>query len=602
MAFGDVTSYQMSRLACDRWLPDTLLEGMASLLNRSSQDCLCLVLPEVCKFTLNKSIASALNNRKKIRLIFLIVHVQIDAITGSSVGSNTLMSGNHWTVVALDLNSKASFYGDPLGYPVPSNLLVELIQTLGYLSTALGERVDIHDLIPMHRPTFDKDGKHACSRHSKNFPIQTYSSLCGLIAFVFVAVAAFSPENLWAYICSPQLSFYCDKAKLKLYLQPSHYAHYLRNTLAVWLLSAQIKISNILDKSILADENLQSQQIQSHHLKQPEPRKLCLSLSKTLKTKVSGEKCNSSAASPCKATTDQPSCYMPDKANKVGRKNFTLAKAVSAGKRNPFLSNVTWCTSNESHSQSTEADNVSETSMPAVEQQSVYVKTCTLSTDTFQQFQTTSEANLEQSLDAKHECKSDSGLPTSIIPLLPQQYNYFVDSYCQHESESFLGAETSNFTLEAWTSANCETAAVQWIKHFEEVSKITNRITTGFRSKGLRFVFKTVRHCHHYRKQKPMSQMSTESKCKLKKTTIHCSTRDKKSMCPSTLIVRVYPPEASKISDHPEYPCLINLKYTHNHPIHSGHALSFRPVTKAVKKAYISLFESGSSAASARHE
>ena len=87
VAFGDVTSYQMSRLACDRWLPDTLLEGMTSLLDRSSQDCLCLVLSEVCKFTLNTSIASALNNRKKIRLLVLIVNVQIDAVTGPSVAS-----------------------------------------------------------------------------------------------------------------------------------------------------------------------------------------------------------------------------------------------------------------------------------------------------------------------------------------------------------------------------------------------------------------------------------------------------------------------------------------------------------------------------------
>ncbi len=123
------------------------------------------MLSQVCKFTLNTSIASALNNRKKIRLIFLIVNVQIDAITGSSVASNSLMSGNHWTVVALDLNSKASFYGNPLGYPGPTNLLVELRQTLDNLSTALRERVDIHDLIPVHKPTFDKDEKHAYSRH-----------------------------------------------------------------------------------------------------------------------------------------------------------------------------------------------------------------------------------------------------------------------------------------------------------------------------------------------------------------------------------------------------------------------------------------------------
>ena len=124
--------------------------------------------------------------------------------------------------------------------------------------------------------------------------------------------------------------------------------------------------------------------------------------------------------------------------------------------------------------------------MSVVEQQSVYVKRCTLSTDTLQQFQTTSEANLEHPLDAK----SDSGLPTSIIPLLPQRYNYFVDSYCQHELESFLGAETSNFTLEAWTSANCDTAAVQWITQFEEISNTTYRITTGFKAKGWRLLLK----------------------------------------------------------------------------------------------------------------
>ena len=163
------------------------------------------------------------------------------------------------------------------------------------------------------------------------------------------------------------------------------------------------------------------------------------------------------------------------------------------------------------------------------------MKRCTLSTDTFQQFQTTSAANLEHPLEAKQECKSDSSLPTSIISLLPQQYNYFVDSYCQHESESFLGAETSNFTLEAWTSVNCETAAVQWIKHFKEVSKTTYRITTAFKARRQRlllslFVIVIITE------NRKLSQMSTESKRKLKKTTLHCFTRDKNSMCSSTLI------------------------------------------------------------------
>ena len=63
--------------------------------------------------------------------------------------------------------------------------------------------------------------------------------------------------------------------------------------------------------------------------------------------------------------------------------------------------------------------------MPVVEEQSVYVKRCTLSTDTLQQFQTTGEVNLEHPLDAKQECKSDSGLPTSIYTLAPSAVQLF---------------------------------------------------------------------------------------------------------------------------------------------------------------------------------
>ena len=64
--------------------------------------------------------------------------------------------------------------------------------------------------------------------------------------------------------------------------------------------------------------------------------------------------------------------------------------------------------------------------MPVVEQQSVYVKRYTLSTDTLQQFQTTSEANLEHPLDAKQECKSHSGLdPYQYYTLAPSAVQLF---------------------------------------------------------------------------------------------------------------------------------------------------------------------------------
>ena len=78
--------------------------------------------------------------------------------------------------------------------------------------------------------------------------------------------------------------------------------------------------------------------------------------------------------------------------------------------------------------------------------------------------------------------------------------------------------------------------------------------------------------------------------------------RNKKTACPSTLTVRVYHKFTSAVASHPNHACLIELKYCHNHPVNSAHALSFRPVDSTVKEEYINLFEFGNSAATARHE
>ena len=129
------------------------------------------------------------------------------------------MSGNHWTVVALDLNSKASFYGDPLGYPVPTNLLVELIQTLDNVSTALRERVDIHDLIPMHRPTFEKIENTHDQGIAKIFQYKHVLLFVGLLPLFCDSCSIFSRESVGTHLFTTAVLL-CDKAKLKLYLQP----------------------------------------------------------------------------------------------------------------------------------------------------------------------------------------------------------------------------------------------------------------------------------------------------------------------------------------------------------------------------------------------
>ena len=45
----------------------------------------------------------------------------------------------------------------------------------------------------------------------------------------------------------------------------------------------------------------------------------------------------------------------------------------------------------------------------------------------------------------------------------------------------------------------------------------------------------------------------------------------------------------------------LNISFNHNHPIISGHTLSFRPVSAETKETFLELFSNGHSASSAQH-
>lgn len=116
---------------------------------------------------------------------------------------------------------------------------------------------------------------------------------------------------------------------------------------------------------------------------------------------------------------------------------------------------------------------------------------------------------------------------------------------------------------------------MKWLKTFQDKSFCTYWVTRGTKTTGSILIYKTVRHCQHFRKY--------ISRQGIKNTK---SIRQKKTQC----------------SQFPNHPCEIQLRYHHNHPIESAHALSFRDVAESTKEAYYSYFQNGHSAATARHE
>ena len=92
----------------------------------------------------------------------------------------------------------------------------------------------------------------------------------------------------------------------------------------------------------------------------------------------------------------------------------------------------------------------------------------------------------------------------------------------------------------------------------------------------------------------------------LKKTAIIRGITKQKTSCPSKLkLVVTIPTKKAMFSMLKpllvSHPTVITLLHSHNHPIKSAHALSFRPVSKDTIDAYYQLFANGYSAASACH-
>ena len=197
-------------------------------------------------------------------------------------------------------------------------------------------------------------------------------------------------------------------------------------------------------------------------------------------------------------------------------------------------------------------------------------------------------------------------IPHEIAYLFPDSYNYIVDQYTRHTLESFLGAETQTYSLQAWINAGDQTKAVQWIDDFEKTSKTTHRVTQGTQISRQRILFKNCSPLPTSAKEADKNTVVKQCPLSnLKRALIQKSIRNKKTSCSSTLILRLYLKFSSTVAAHPNDLCMINLKYCHNHPVNPAHVLSFRPVdnaANAVKKQFTSLFEAGNSAATARHE
>ena len=188
-----------------------------------------------------------------------------------------------------------------------------------------------------------------------------------------------------------------------------------------------------------------------------------------------------------------------------------------------------------------------------------------------------------------------SKFPSDLQSLIPTDYSYHLSAYESLPKGDFLGAPTQFFKAKFYIKLYSEKAACNWITDFEQKTQTTYRILKGCKTTGSLVLFKTIRHCQHYRKYFPLGRLPKKEETSL---------RQKKTDCPSRLIVRVLSNRPRNLQSLPtrDHLCEVEITYNHNHPINSANALSFRDVSENTKAKFYKYFEYGHSAASVRHQ
>ena len=94
--------------------------------------------------------------------------------------------GCHWALLFVDLERCQSYYGDSLGWPLPTNLEEMVKPNIKEIEKVLHVdlRNSVRNITALHKTTKQK---HRCSS-CDFYPLQTCSTVCGVVTMAMAAV------------------------------------------------------------------------------------------------------------------------------------------------------------------------------------------------------------------------------------------------------------------------------------------------------------------------------------------------------------------------------------------------------------------------------
>ena len=162
----------------------------------------------------------------------------------------------------------------------------------------------------------------------------------------------------------------------------------------------------------------------------------------------------------------------------------------------------------------------------------------------------------------------------------------------EQQLEHFSGAPEQAFYCTVFVNVKTKDKALDWLRCFSDKTKTTYYIARGSKVSGCRILFKTERICQH--KQKSPQEP-------IKSNSYSISGRKLIVLANSHLKFTFYDKSKNKFPFNKTHRGELKLLWSHNHPLESAHALSFRPIANETTERFNHYFQLGHSASSARH-
>ena len=105
------------------WISDSDMDTLLDIANKQYSDTICFASKpnkQLRAFSqIQTKLETTLRYGLKIKRILITLHVGSEE-SGTFI-SNGSMQGNHWSLLAIDIENKNAYCGDSLEWPVPLN-------------------------------------------------------------------------------------------------------------------------------------------------------------------------------------------------------------------------------------------------------------------------------------------------------------------------------------------------------------------------------------------------------------------------------------------------------------------------------------------------